>query len=537
VLITSRGLQGGGDVRDSVQYGDLIFDKSLLFARRQDGEELKFTRAERLMLVAFTSNIRKPLTRSQLLDALSDSVHETSDRNVDYLINRLRAKLGDSARSPSMIATQYGEGYVWIAEPIGTAFTGKALLVMGPVFGLEHAASAQRVRSLLLLLQKSIDLRTADDQKIALDEGWKAESATPGNVRFSLDMSFYHEGSQLHCAALLRDAATRQMLSSFRWTFNLSGPTGIDIDAVAQSVKHAMWQQLTTGQGALAGPTDTPLELRMHNASRLFMRSDESWAQMGEQLASAREEKPGDPETDLMWAMHLYTRIVTAPQDIGKRNEIESEIEALVFDHLPAFQENPIFVLGAAKLLLFVGRGHLGMAEQMAEQAFASSAAFASSFAVLGQIRMCRGDITAAVDLYDRGIELSQSDTEFQVFLMVLKCVALLATGDREALDLASEALYALKPVTRYYVGLSVAPLGPLAPDLNMMVSQYDAARAAQGITYLYYIFARLFEREDHRENVMRGLISHLTQRFGTEIVSDEVWRCVPRLIEGRNDS
>src|SRR5262245_33825815 len=98
---------------DGVRFGDTVFDKAFLRARRNSGEELKFTRAERALLRLFTSSKGKLLTRNQLLDAISDAGSEISDRNIDYAINRLRAKLGDSARSPSMIATQYGEGYVW----------------------------------------------------------------------------------------------------------------------------------------------------------------------------------------------------------------------------------------------------------------------------------------------------------------------------------------------------------------------------------------------------------------------------------------
>jgi hypothetical protein len=351
-------------------------------------------------------------------------------------------------------------------------------------------------------------------------------------VRYSLEVSFYDDGTHLHCAAVLRDAVTRQMLRTLRLAFDGEGASvkQMDIESAAAEIKAALWRQATTGQGLLAGPTDGPLELRMHDAARLFLLSDESWMQMGEQLAAARRDNPDDPEANLMWAMHLYTRIVQNPSDIGQRVALESEIETLVFDSMTMLQDNPVFMLGVSKLLLFTGRGHLRLAQQIAEQAFESSAAFASAFATLGQIKMCKGDLGAAIDLYDRGIELSEPKSEFRVYLMVLKCAALLAAGDRPSLDRACAALYEEKPVTRFQIGLPTAPPGPLAPDLDMLVSQFDAARAAQAITYVYYIFARLLEREDHRENIMRGLIGHLVSRFGPDIVSDEVQRCVPHL-------
>jgi len=100
-----------------VRYGDLSFDPSFLFARHGAGREFRFTRSERALLQAFTRHPRTVLTRNQLLDAIAGSGSVGTDRSIDFLINRLRAKLGDSARSPTMIATQYGEGYVWIARP------------------------------------------------------------------------------------------------------------------------------------------------------------------------------------------------------------------------------------------------------------------------------------------------------------------------------------------------------------------------------------------------------------------------------------
>lgn len=512
---------------DDIQFGDLVFDKSFLFARRGSSEELKFTRAERAMLRLLTANARTIVTRNRLLDAIAGAGSDSADRNVDFVINRLRAKLGDSARNPSFIATQYGEGYVWIAQPSEGA--AEALLVIGPVFGLEKAASTERAGAFLLRLKDALDAQTADDQIVVLELNGQAASR---KASFSLEVSFYDDGECLHCAAVLRKAVTGQILQAFRLTLDPASPPAAepDIEAVVAELKRAMWRQATTGQGILAGPTDQPLELRMHDAARLFARSDESWAEMSDQLSDARRDHPGDPQTELMWAMHLYARILQNPADLDRRAAYEKDIEACVFDHLAAFQDNPIFLLGASKLLLFTGRGHLALAEQLAEQAFLSSTAFASAFAGLGQIRMCKGDTRSAIDLYDRGIELSDPDSEFRVFLMVLKCAALMAKDDRAGLEQAAAALYALKPATRLQIGFFMAPPGPLAPDLTLVVSQFDAARAQHAILHLYYVFARLFVQEDHRENIMRGVIGHLTERFGADVVPDEVRRSVPRL-------
>lgn len=100
----------------NVRYGDLVFEESLVFARRGE-EELRFTRQERALLSLFIRHSRQILRRSQILDALNYAGSDSSDRTVDFLVNRLRHKLRDDARAPRFIATQYGEGYIWIAAP------------------------------------------------------------------------------------------------------------------------------------------------------------------------------------------------------------------------------------------------------------------------------------------------------------------------------------------------------------------------------------------------------------------------------------
>ncbi|MDR6952925.1 DNA-binding response OmpR family regulator [Ancylobacter sp. 3268] len=79
--------------------------------------KIHFTHSERAVLGALVGNARRVMSRSQLLDAIAGPGSDSTDRSIDFVINRLRAKLGDQARAPSFIATRYGEGYVWIAGP------------------------------------------------------------------------------------------------------------------------------------------------------------------------------------------------------------------------------------------------------------------------------------------------------------------------------------------------------------------------------------------------------------------------------------
>ena len=98
-----------------VTYGRMSFDPGFLSGIDPQGKTVKFSRAERAILLKFVQNPKIVVTRDDLLDAVSGPGSDAADRNIDFMINRLRRKLDDAARDPIYIATQYGEGYVWVA--------------------------------------------------------------------------------------------------------------------------------------------------------------------------------------------------------------------------------------------------------------------------------------------------------------------------------------------------------------------------------------------------------------------------------------
>lgn len=231
-----------------VRYCELTFDASFLFARHGADEELKFTRSERALLLAFTRHPRTVLTRSQLLDAIAGTGSDTTDRSIDFLINRLRAKLRDSARAPALIATQYGEGYVWIADPVRSEAPPNAFLVIGPVSGLERLASKSLARRFLSFLQQDLDRRTGAGQRVALVEGWRPETGTLAtSLRFSLDVSFYGSGDVLHVVTALREGQGRQVLSVQGLALDTLEVARAEADLLAGRLQAAMWQRLTPG--------------------------------------------------------------------------------------------------------------------------------------------------------------------------------------------------------------------------------------------------------------------------------------------------
>lgn len=512
-------------------FGDIVFDENFLFATREPQGELKFTRSERAVLKALAGNARRVLSRNQLLDAISGAGSDAADRNIDFLINRLRTKLGDSARAPRFIATQYGEGYVWVAEPPRAKPEPEPedlLVSIGPVYGLDRVADTGLAEEVLAKLDAALAAAIArGGRRVTLARRRDLRAPTP-RARFTLELGFYANGGPLHCAAVLREGRTGRIVRAQRLLLASSSDAGIA--QLGETLKAAMWEHRSFGAGPVAALTDEPLELRLHNASLMFTEAPSAWVETEAQTRRALAERPDDPEAMLAAALCTYSRRLFG--GVLMAND-EDEIERLVFASLPRIGDNPILALAAAKLLLFVGRGHIALAEAIAEQAFTMSTAFASAFATLGQIRVCSGDIEAGLDLYERGIELCQPGSEFHIYLLVLACIATLASGDRPAVESNMARLYAVKPQTQEEFGILFAPpdITRLPPLLQEVLAKLDAADARHLIGHAYYVSARLYEREAHRANILRGFLSLAVGRFGPGVVPDEVRRSVPKLM------
>ena len=72
--------------------------------------------AEYELLTAFLKWPQVVLSRDKLLDATRGSSAVISDRSIDIQVSRLRRKLGDDPKAPSMIKTIWGEGYLFTPD-------------------------------------------------------------------------------------------------------------------------------------------------------------------------------------------------------------------------------------------------------------------------------------------------------------------------------------------------------------------------------------------------------------------------------------
>ena len=104
-------LRRGAKVTPTLEHGRLTFDT---VGRRayHDGKPVELTAYEFSILRALAQRPGHVLSREQLLDLAKGSAELSFDRSIDVHVSRLRAKLGDDSRSPRLLKTVRGAGYL-----------------------------------------------------------------------------------------------------------------------------------------------------------------------------------------------------------------------------------------------------------------------------------------------------------------------------------------------------------------------------------------------------------------------------------------
>ncbi|WP_441252661.1 winged helix-turn-helix domain-containing protein [Tardiphaga sp. 71_E8_N1_1] len=513
-----------------LSFGELILDETCLFARR-GSKTIQFTRNERALLLAFSRNPHQLMSRSRLIEEIASPENESSDRNIDFLVNRLRAKLGDSAKSPRYIATQYGEGYVWIAEPSVVPIQAPSQagpidgwLAVVPAFAGQRDRGDTRASSLLNQLRDGIAAGMSPLQKIVIVDDFRR--VVSSGLRYVLQVSYQTDDDRPDCTATLREMPSKRIVRAFRLDLAESASFASEATRVSHGTINELRNALTHASAGLGTPSDQPLDVRLRKASTLLSSSSPAWLQKGQELSAARAQNPADPDIALQWCLHLFARLVLADPFTGisseERAEIEVEIEATALECLPAIENNPLLMLAAAKVLYFVHRGHLDLAEDLAERAFARTADFAAALPLMGQLRQARGNFKEAVILFDRGIEMADPESAFLLYMRVLKCIALLASGDRSALDAASTFTYDIphSPALVVMIGMTMTAADqPLSEAVEKTLTAAGPVGVRNALEYVYFTSVRHLIARTARANVMRGLIAHAMRLHGAAAI------------------
>lgn len=518
----------------AVRYADLLFQPDMLAFQRDDGTLVRLTRQERALLLRLCRQPHKLVTRAQLLQSMSDLGGEFGERNIDYLVNRLRKRLGDTARAPRFIATQYGEGYIWLADPVAAAPLSCFMLI-GPVYGLD--AGSPPLTGILERLRMRIEQTLGAEQRVSCQPQWRFAAGSTDRLQYNLEISLLQEDENVHMALILRDGKTQSAIKPFRIMLP-TGPDAFALEALSNDVTQAIWAHSALPSVDIPKPTDNPPYLRLHDAGLLFSTSNTGWRENAPRLERAYADFPDDPAITVMLASNRYLQLVSGestqggPLTDGQWQAAEDDIERLALQALPKAQDDAMLSFCIAKILIFLDRGYLPLAQRLVDAAFQHSTAFATAFAMKGQVQAAHGDIDQAIRLYDKAIELAEPDSEFHIYLLIMKIAALMAEQRRSAIDLLTTELYALAPRMRILVSLFF--LSPkarqLPPALRPLLDAMSIDDGRRLLMYLYRVSARQFGQKRHQKNILRGAAVHLGDRFGPQVVPEALARKYPGL-------
>ncbi len=95
-----------------LQFAGWTLDTTRRALRSPSGEAAEIGGVEYKLLRVFLDHPNRVLSRDQLLDLTQGREADPLDRSIDVQVSRLRQRLGDDPRSPALIKTVRGEGYV-----------------------------------------------------------------------------------------------------------------------------------------------------------------------------------------------------------------------------------------------------------------------------------------------------------------------------------------------------------------------------------------------------------------------------------------
>lgn len=359
------------------------FSRDFRSAHLGDGKSLEFTKSEALALEYLANRPSKVVSRSQILDAISGSGSEKNDRNVDFVINRIRRKLDDSARNPSYIASRYGEGYVWVADT--TAFVPQKRDVYISVGPIKGGAGQEGIGIIVsqfpAILVDILRMYCSPEQSIELASDISIRGNSGDLVAENhIEVTFVSDGINLGCILAVKSGASGGLVMVKRFDVDrrkeISATTKSEIEDWVPKLLAYIWKVRSTGD------EDVPIPVAMHDGEpHLDMSGPEwekttgkikslipdnpkvtAWKEANKRIKYLLESDPGNDEYKLMYASHLHSKYVLLGPDLFYKetddcHADEQEIEKLVLETQPFAQSQPKYAIISAKLLHFLGRG------------------------------------------------------------------------------------------------------------------------------------------------------------------------------------
>ena len=109
----AAGVDGKTAGRSRVRFAGWTLDLASRELLSPAGEEVRLTTGEFELLAAFVNHANQVLSRDRLLDLSRHREAGPFDRTIDVQVGRLRRKLEDDSKNPSLIKTVRGGGYMF----------------------------------------------------------------------------------------------------------------------------------------------------------------------------------------------------------------------------------------------------------------------------------------------------------------------------------------------------------------------------------------------------------------------------------------
>ena len=120
-----RARGDSGPRAERLVVGALVIDATTMQVT-VGGKPISLTTSEFALLQALAQRPGRVLGREQLLQLLHGSSDEAFDRSIDVVVSRLRHKIEDDPRSPRMLKTIRGAGYMLTPADAGAGNAGVA---------------------------------------------------------------------------------------------------------------------------------------------------------------------------------------------------------------------------------------------------------------------------------------------------------------------------------------------------------------------------------------------------------------------------
>jgi two-component system OmpR family response regulator len=102
-----------GEPHKKYRFNGCVIDMTSQSFTNAEGQVVPLTSGEYKLLETFVTHANRVLSRDQLMDSICANDAPAFDRSIDVRIGRLRKKINDDPRNPSLIKTIRNSGYIF----------------------------------------------------------------------------------------------------------------------------------------------------------------------------------------------------------------------------------------------------------------------------------------------------------------------------------------------------------------------------------------------------------------------------------------